>query len=237
MNLKDSIDSKETEILYLGMYDSSPVMKMICDLDPVLLYFACYRAKLVKTSPLFDHQEDCKMLKKMGIVKYINPRNRSSHFVKETDCVIVKGSKQLIEDIKQINLHRILQKIDRESKTREDFRVAFKNKISFEKNPEDILEKLIIRVNGKHNLDWNFHGSKGEKDGVIWFVEFTTPDNEELHYSINVKCKCKNKIREDFTYNEEKFELWKGYSLICSNCKREYQISFNFRYIKIIEIQ
>ncbi len=237
MDPESSNNSNESEILYLGMYDSSSVMKMICDFDPVLLYFVCFRGGLVKTSPLFDHQEDCKILNKMGIVKYLSPKERTSHFVKESDCELSKNTKQLVEDIEHIGLHKILQKIGSKSKTREGFRVVFFNQISFDNNPNNILEDLIALVNAIHDVGWNIHESKGEKNGVEWFVVFTTPDAKELHYSVNLKCKCKSKMNENYIFNSEEFVPWEPYSFICEKCKREYQISANFRYIYIIEKQ
>ncbi len=227
-NFLRSFYLKKKTLAYLSY---SETFKHIAEKDPILLFLMCHIKKPEKfRCHIFDFEIDYRELAKFDIVDYNPPKNRPTH---SPIPKLRSTSKRLIQELIDNGickeLSEFFEKKDENQEhitiKREDFRRFFKERFTFEEDPNNTFENKLSEIRKIHKIAPNGY-VKNDPYGNQMKITYNVKINV-VNVTIDIDCFCSNKCRKEFPvieYLENKWNL----NLFCNECKKTFYPSFNF---------
>lgn len=224
----------------LSRLNSSELLKVIAEDDPLLIYYICHLGDREKfKAHIFDFETDCRKLgDKYDITIFIPQRERKTH---KPNCRLRKGnelfSKELIDNQICEKFQQFFEQKDENGEhiiiDREEFRRLFWDNFTFEENPEDIINNELNKIKNEYliNLPPNKH-EINNRNGILITLHYILKD-EEICFTIKVKCNCKNEFIKEIPLKFNHFREKNPHDIECAYCPKKFHVTHNFYYCTI----
>ncbi|MFO8020804.1 MAG: hypothetical protein R6U96_19430 [Promethearchaeia archaeon] len=216
----------EEEKVYLGSLNNADILSELTNDNPAYMYFICFLGNrtLYPINPnLIDVEVDCRpLMKKYDLTNFTPRSERGTHAVTPLDCNLNKKGELIFKEIQDYNICNQLNQLlnSRQTINKTEFNRLFREKFSFETNPEDILEEKIKQVREKY--DTNFP----TKEFTYRRMTVTpTIKKDRLYYQFKIKCACSEEIFDEINMDDYKPI---GEEIVCPNCEHLFNIPYDF---------
>lgn len=211
--------------VYLGHLSNAEILSDLTEDNPAYLCFICYLGSqgwFPLYSQINNLEIDCRQLmRRYRLTNFIPRSKRVGHFVTHKDCKLNSRGEKLFEELRKNEVCDIIKEFLEayDNITRIKFNNFFRNKFSFEIDPQNKLQEKIKEVINKYNTNFPNERISYKNMNIKPILK-----EGSLYYRFKIACYCSNKINEDI--NMENYKG--GFQMKCDKCDHPYHIVYNF---------
>jgi len=219
----------------LSRLNSSELLKVIAENDPILIYYICHLGDPEKfKAHIFDFETDCrKLADNYDITVFIPQRKRKTH---EPNCRLRSTNKYLSRELSShgicLRFKQFFEQKDESGEhiriDREEFRRLFWENFTFEEDSTDIINAQLNRIKNEYRITLPPNNYEiPNKNGNLVTLHYILKE-EEIYFIIKVKCSCRNEFSEEIPLRFNHFREKNPYDVECANCPKKFHISYHF---------
>ncbi len=221
--------------IYLSNLSNSELLQGIASVDPTLILYICFLGDpQTFASHILDDEIDCRRLaQKWDLTVYNPPKERRTHRV---NCILRAPGRRIYNELKKEGTcEEFLKFFQQEDENgihvsidRSRFNHLFREKFSFEKDPDEIIRNKIKEIETEFYLNLpppNYQlYAKNHEITLKYSIVL-----EKINFILEIACHRVETQRIEIPFEQNHFSTYLPYNMItCTNCNESFKISYDF---------